>query len=139
MEDTETVPELTEFVSPIDPKIRRGFEMKFEEYSRRLRGKGELWEKVPDFKQRHAEFIDFRYVRYKHSLVQALLQRKPGEIINIGNEFMRLETILEAKEETVDEEVFKNCCVAIYQYSIGELELPSDESNKPINPVAQPS
>jgi hypothetical protein len=137
MEDTEPVLDLTELESPTDPKIRRGFEIKLKEYQARLRGNGESWQNVNDFKKKHREFEDFRYVRYKLLLVQALLRQRPGGKVAISDEFLALERNLRINDETVDEPVFVNCCKAMHDYLTGNLELPTDEPVRDI--PAQPS
>lgn len=121
MEDTNTV-ELTELVSPRDPRIRHGLELKKQEYSDRLEDRTQPWYKEPSFQKRHDEYVDFRSTLYKHFLVKELSDSMETDG-KVPVAWASAE--LEKTVGTVDEETLKNAFLTVRMYLTGELPLPN--------------
>jgi len=119
MENTNVV-DLTEFVSPIDPNIRRRFESKLREYENRLKEPGEPWLVLDELRRRHDEFEKFRDLLYKSFIVNELVTTKPGEKIPI----VRLLKGLGELGVEPDRRSFEEAVMSVYMRLTGELPLP---------------
>jgi hypothetical protein len=118
------VTELKELVLPNTDSgilIRRGLELKKQEYSDRIAAGDKPWFKEPDFRKRHDEYPEFRDLNYKFFLIKELTDGELGEKMPVGWAFEQLEKTV----GTVDEETFKNAFFTIHMFITGELPLPN--------------
>lgn len=122
MEDTKTVIELTELVSPVDPIIRQGFEIKLEdEYEPRLTDPTKPWGIVRDPIENHRTHVGFRDAFYKFFVTILLIHKtQPGEIISVKSIADEIRGLV----GEIDLETFANVIKTIYMYLTRQLPLP---------------
>lgn len=117
MEDTNTVIELTEFVSPLDPKIRHVIEKKRKYLGPLLHDKRMDELGILDFQQKYHSSARFRKIYCRFFIYGQLLKMEPGEKLSIVKIFDDIQALVEGD---ADWDTYIGVCPSVYSLTIGK-------------------